>query len=397
MKTLIALTLSLFLTVSVQAAPKAAGGDAPGAEKAAAAKDAAAEKKGGKKGKGQNRKKGKQDNRAEPQDPTDALLAQDQHTDDLLAIDGVVGTGVSWDRSGNPVIKVYTNKGGKKGPDVPASLDGITVRAENIGNVYALNISCENRSNGKDGGCKGLQDTPKQSGDGSSEPLSPSEWHERPVPIGVSIGASSVDSNAPATLGCRVSAGCHSYVLTNSHVAGEAVVAQPAAIDGGAADDAVANLYQATSIDYSFTANNVVDAAIFDVVNGKAVDTATRADGYGKPKAFTRAAELDLDVQKYGRTTALTNGYIDAINVTIIVNYESGPARFVDQLVIKSDDTGADFALPGDSGALVVADGGDDDRMPIGLLFASGKRVAVANPIDDVLNELGINIDGDFE
>jgi hypothetical protein len=42
----------------------------------------------------------------------------------------------------------------------------------------------------------------------------------------------------------------------------------------------------------------------------------------------------------------------------------------------------------------VVASDGDDQRKPVGLLFASGRWISVANPINDVLIELDIDIDG---
>ena len=57
---------------------------------------------------------------------------------------------------------------------------------------------------------------------------------------------------------------------------------------------------------------------------------------------------------------------------------------------------GVDFSLPGDSGSLVVVAGGDDDRKPVGLLFASGKGYTVANPINEVLTALDADIDGEF-
>jgi len=399
MKTLITLFISLLLATSVHAAPKKAGGDtaADGQTTTEPGNSAAGKGKKATKGKGKNRKKrGSQDNRAEPQDPTDALAALSSSPDDLLTLNDVVGTGVSWDKSGAPFIKVYVSEG-KGDRNIPKSIGEFSVRTENVGNVYALNVPCELREgNGKDGGCKGLEKTLEQNTDGLSEPPTPQEWHERPAPIGVSVGSSAM---APGTLGCRVSRGCHSYVLTNSHlVADDTLLTQPAAYDEGNSDDAIAQLFEASQVIMNTlpTTENRVDAAIYQV-SGAVVDTGTRSNGYGNPMAITRDGELDLDVMKYGRTTAQTHGYIDAVGVTMVVNYEDGSARFVDQIVIKSDDTEADFALPGDSGSLVVGDGGEDDRKPVGLLFASGKRISLANPIDDVLNELDIDIDGDFE
>ena len=44
-----------------------------------------------------------------------------------------------------------------------------------------------------------------------------------------------------------------------------------------------------------------------------------------------------------------------------------------------------------------MVDGGEDDRKPVGLLFASAtdNSFTLANPIDEVLLALGVTIDGD--
>ncbi len=42
--------------------------------------------------------------------------------------------------------------------------------------------------------------------------------------------------------------------------------------------------------------------------------------------------DIGLKVQKYGRTTALTKGAVNAINATINVGYSSGTARFGNQI-----------------------------------------------------------------
>ena len=76
---------------------------------------------------------------------------------------------------------------------------------------------------------------------------------------------------------------------------------------------------------------------------------------------------------------------------------QTGIARFVDQIVIKSVDT-SDFSRVGDSGALIVVDGGEDDRKAVGLLFAStaDKIYTIANQIDEVLLALDVEIDGEL-
>ena len=124
------------------------------------------------------------------------------------------------------------------------------------------------------------------------------------------------------------------------------------------------------------------------------MSNSTLPGGYGVPRNNPINATVGLNVQKFGRTTAMTHGYVDAVNVAVLVTYDVGDARFIGQIIIKPD-TGDNFSLPGDSGALVVADGGPHDRRPVGLLFASGTGISVANPISDVLSELDIDIDGE--
>jgi hypothetical protein len=102
-----------------------------------------------------------------------------------------------------------------------------------------------------------------------------------------------------------------------------------------------------------------------------------------------------MNVKKYGRSSWTTWGTIDTINATFNIGYTTGTARFVGQIVVSSDENS--FSSFGDSGALIVADGGPDDRKPVGLLFAAANdgSFTLANPINDVLEALDITIDGD--
>jgi len=96
-------------------------------------------------------------------------------------------------------------------------------------------------------------------------------------------------------------------------------------------------------------------------------------------------------VQKYGRTTRQTIGQVYAVNATVKVTYDSGTARFVNQILI----TPGSFSAAGDSGSLVVYGGkGSKYGMPIGLLFAGSQSLTVANPIDRVLDYFDVTIDG---
>ena len=112
----------------------------------------------------------------------------------------------------------------------------------------------------------------------------------------------------------------------------------------------------------------------------------------GTPRSTTKVAAVGMRVRKYGRTTGQTNGRIDAINGIVNVNYgaTNGVARFVNQIIIKP----GNFSAGGDSGSLIVVQKGGDARKPVGLLFAGGFGITVANPIDVRFSEYFDEFDG---
>lgn len=123
---------------------------------------------------------------------------------------------------------------------------------------------------------------------------------------------------------------------------------------------------------------NLVDAAVAKPLNTDLVDPSIFGIG---PVKGTISAELDMKVQKSGRTTGLTSGTILIKNVVMRVDYgEVGTCIFTNQLVsdIKSG--------PGDSGSLIVG----MQNQAVGLLFAGGNNITVLNPIADVVQQLRI-------
>jgi hypothetical protein len=105
---------------------------------------------------------------------------------------------------------------------------------------------------------------------------------------------------------------------------------------------------------------------------------------------------LNMAVAKSGRTTGLTCAAIAAIGLDVQVAYYTNCAEtdpyytktFTNQIGIE----GNQFSDAGDSGSLVVDTA---DAEPVGLFFAggveqtSGVSEAIANPVADVLSELG--------
>ena len=104
-----------------------------------------------------------------------------------------------------------------------------------------------------------------------------------------------------------------------------------------------------------------------------------------------------MPVKKNGSTSNLTNGTITALDVTVDIEYDRQcgisifprTARFTGQIMIGPDN----FSAAGDSGSLIVEDCSPFPR-PVGLLFAGSGTNTLANPIGDVLSELGVSMVG---
>jgi len=212
------------------------------------------------------------------------------------------------------------------------------------------------------------------------------------------------------------------YILSNNHVLAESdqaktgdAIVQPALIDRNCDQNAgrpVASLRYVVPL---ATAETNVDAALAEV-NAGTVDPSGAILQFGSPGAGanggigaaapaaglgeTPTPELfapgssPLLVAKSGRTTGLTCSTIDAVDLSVEVDYYKDCAEthpyyrktFSGQLGISGDG----FSDSGDSGALVVD---ASNAEPLGLYFAGGTDdhgggLSVATPIQDVLGEL---------
>jgi len=246
---------------------------------------------------------------------------------------------------------------------------------------------------------------------------SPTErW--RPAPGGVSIGH--VDITA-GTLGCLVIKDGQLFILSNNHVLANTNAAQkgdpiiqPGRYDGGTLDDQIATLEDFIPINFgevpptcpiatgmesflnwlakllgsshrvmafqAVPAKNLVDTAIARPLSDDLVEK--RILEIGVPKG-SREATLGTPVKKSGRTTAFTTGEIIQIDVTAQVSYGSGKtATFENQLMAGAMSKG------GDSGSAVL----DEEDFVVGLLFAGSDTTTIINPIQFVLEALGVQI-----
>ena len=291
---------------------------------------------------------------------------QDRHTDELMARPGVVGTAVGLGDDGGYAVLVLLERPGVVG--IPRGLEGVPIQVVVTGKIYALVL------------------------------VDPTARFPRPVPTGVSTGHPDITAG---TIACRVKdSGGSVYALSNNHVyansneasLGDAVI-QPGTFDGGSSSvDDIGTLYAFEPIVFHPRARNTIDAAIAAVIKDDGiprVGTATPEGGYGTPSSTTATAYVGMAVQKYGRTTGLTEGEVYALNATVRVGYSSGTARFVGQIII----TPGGFSDGGDSGSLIVTN--DESCNPVGLLFAGSSTMTVANPIDLVLDRFNVTVDGE--
>jgi len=318
------------------------------------------------------------------------MAVQDRHTVELMKVPGVVGVATGLDpASGKAAIKVYTEKALPPG-QLKQEFEGVKVVQEVTGKIRAM----------KGGGGGGVSHTAKQT---------------PPVQLGCSGGPTGDLANGyccGGTLGSLVTKGGNLYILSNSHVfAGDVVsggnnhsatigddIGQPGLIDvncSAANANVVADLSSLSSI-YPPNNGSNVDCSIAQIRSGM-----VRTDGaileIGTISSSTVGASVGQGVKKSGRTTGLTRSSISGLNATINVGYEDECAgnsftkQFTGQIVVSNN--GSRFLNSGDSGSLMVEDVTNNPRA-VGLLYAGGSSIAIANPIGQVLSYLGASMVG---
>ena len=280
------------------------------------------------------------------------MQVQNAHTRELMAIPDVVGTGTGIDPDGHAEVLALTRRPSVVG--LPLFLDGVRVEARFVGEVKAFR---------------------KPGGGGTLE-------------CGTSTGNDL--ECAAGTIGCVVIRGGNRYFLSNNHVfARENAASIGERIDAPGRYDGHPRCAQTpicgTLADFqaiSFSGNNTIDCAIASPDPNR-VFTSAEAGGY-TPTSTVAAAFVGQAVKKTGRTSGLTTGTVQAINVTIQVQYSSGIATFVNQIM-----TPASFIRAGDSGSLMVE---QSTNNPVGLCFAGGSGGSFANPIGPVLQKFSATV-----
>ncbi|MDZ7342560.1 MAG: S1 family peptidase [candidate division KSB1 bacterium] len=295
-------------------------------------------------------------------DINQVMAIQNRNTDALLKVAGVIGTATAAMPGGEYVIKVLT-KDEPSGKNIPAVIENVPVITEAVGEIVALSFT----------------------------------GRYRPVTMGVSGGNINDRTKKGAyiycsggTIGSVVYKSGNSYFLSNNHVfarenkavIGEDIV-QPGLIEVNCSqitNDVVADLSQFVNITFKRTASNKVDAAIAQI-RPTVSFTPTTECAY-TPSSTIATASLGLQVKKCGRTSEYTEGQVTGVNVTVLISYSSGTARFINQIQFSAMSEG------GDSGSLIVT---RSDNKPVALLFAGSSSTTIGNPIQEVMNALGVN------
>jgi hypothetical protein len=180
------------------------------------------------------------------------------------------------------------------------------------------------------------------------------------------------------------------YILSNNHVLADenrlgpgAPIFQPALLDQGDVDaDKIGELTR--FIRLRANRYNRVDAAIAKPSRKTSVAKDVLHIG---PPSGTAAAEIDMMVHKFGRTTSYTAGRVASIETDVTVEYETADFTFENQMIVVG--TGGQFSDSGDSGSIILQRG---TNQAVGLLFGGSSSHTIANHIGNVLRSLRVRM-----
>jgi hypothetical protein len=328
---------------------------------------------------------------------------------EILRKQNVVGVGVGY--------KVCDN--------IPTDKESVTVFVKK--KMPSIHLYKKDRIPGE---IQGVSTDVIEVGDIVAQQIDPKKKY-RPAPGGVSIGHFAITSG---TLGCVVKQNGKRYILSNNHVLANSnnarlgdFIFQPGPHDGGLLSDRIATLHQFIPIDFggdvpppspppepppekdkswcplarafekigNFVARmtgssysvklekqsepNFVDCALaLPDEDSLVTDDITTI---GNINGIEPIPYLSMPVKKFGRTTSFTEDVIQHLHVSVNVGYGPGKvALFEDQILTGPMSAG------GDSGSIVV----NDENKVVGLLFAGSELVTIINPIQYVIDALGI-------
>ncbi|MFN2109707.1 MAG: hypothetical protein ACK2UI_08605 [Anaerolineae bacterium] len=174
----------------------------------------------------------------------------------------------------------------------------------------------------------------------------------------------------------------HVMCVDNGWTVGD-TMAQPSRVDGGTCPTHVVGALQRASL------GGQVDCAVAShTARGYQCSIVDIGDVIG-----TAAASVGMAVRKRGRTTGLTYGIVDSVDLTVNINYCNGlgTVTLTNQIGIHVDEEQSpQFGISGDSGSAVV----NANKQVVGLYFAgtSDGQHGAANPIQAVLSALNVSM-----
>lgn len=322
-----------------------------------------------------------------------AMRVQERWTEQIMQAQEVVGTAISENRDGELVIQVLSTLPGIA-RELPRELEGIPVVVKATAPIMAGPAPPQGRADAPL--VPEAENGTPQAGPGGN----PRERFERPIPIGVST-SNVRDVCLSGTLGfaaignedgqLRIVSNHHVWARGGNAEPGEGVL-QPSRGDSGCSrnqDNVIGRFEDLEEILFDGSLN-ILDASVA-IADAGEIAACTPDDGYGFPNPEPIEPVIGMLVQKYGRTTGLTEGRIFAINAFIRVNYGGGNlAIFRNQIGVTDLDD--DFSRGGDSGSLIVSQEGNH---PVALLYAGGGTSTFGNPINAVLQRFDIRVAGE--
>lgn len=266
----------------------------------------------------------------------------------------------------NPKVHIYLTRGSTRLiKSLPTELEGVPIRAHRMGNIMVRPEAASTSTNY-------------------------GHLFERSGRICCGSSCAPTSEDSIGTLGAlvRLPADENLYLLSNNHVfAGcnhvpiEQPILSPGSGDGRPTMRAPAEIgrhsriHELRSGSPTFVNPCDADLALAGATHGGRVSSwqGTPGEGYDTPDLLVEPLSM-MNVKKFGRTTARTTGVVEAkVTTPMAVTYSSrhfkGTVWFKDVWTVSGLD--GPFALPGDSGSLVVT---EDGSKAVGLVFAASRN-----------------------
>lgn len=198
------------------------------------------------------------------------------------------------------------------------------------------------------------------------------------------------------TLGAIVWKDGKPYALMNTHCGnphwngakvGDEII-QPSGNDGGKKTGSKDVIGKSTSMFKELILDgktpNKFDACLVEIDKGIDVKE-LYLEGIGDIKATPAMVKVGDEVTKSGRTTGVGSSKVLITNATVSVDYGDGIGIFTGQII--SENANEHFTSGGDSSSLVI----DQDRRPVGQIFAGSDTIAIFCPIQPIMDEYGFS------